>query len=93
MKCIVQVFTPQHELELEKYLKRASDIYFGLSTQDFRRLAFEYAQHHKLKMPAMWISNKSAGVDWQKAFLTRNPDLSIRKTQGSLSLKCFTLLT
>ncbi len=76
-------------MELESYLKRASDIYFGLTTQDFRRLAFEFAASAKLNMPDKWVCTRTAGVDWLKGFLTRHPSLSIRKPQV---YNCFYIL-
>ena len=87
------MFTPQQELGLKKYLECAFDIHFGLTTQEIRKLAFEYAHYHKLKIPVTWTSNKSAGVEWQKAFLSRHPDISIWKPQVIFFSKLVHLIT
>lgn len=39
-----QIFTDQEELALEDYLKRAADIYYGLTPYETRKLAYEYAK-------------------------------------------------
>ena len=39
-----QVFSEAQESELESYIKKAADIYFGLSPKDVRVLAFQFAK-------------------------------------------------
>ena len=65
------------------YLKRASDIYYGLSTTELRKLAYQFADHLKKQIPTAWKSKKIAGVDWLYSFMRRHRDLSIRQPQAT----------
>ena len=60
------MFTPIQEDQLERYLKRAYDIYFGFTLKEFRKLVHDYfAVINKLRYPVYWHStNKLAGRDW-----------------------------
>ncbi|KAK4882218.1 hypothetical protein RN001_005537 [Aquatica leii] len=56
-----QVFTNDQELELVKYIKRCSDINYGLTFTDVQKLAYEYANIlPHCKIPAEWHATKSA---------------------------------
>ena len=71
-----QVFSEAQESELKSYIKKAADIYFGLSPKDVRVLAFQCAKKFNIKMPSTW--EECAGSDWLNGFLKRHPSLSIR---------------
>ena len=73
-----QVFSEAQESELESYIKKAADIYFGLSPKDVRVLAFQCAKKFNIKMPSTWEEKECAGSDWLNGFLKRHPSLSIR---------------
>ena len=73
-----QVFSEAQESELELYIKKAADIYFGLSPKDVRVLAFQCAKKFNIKMPSTWEEKVCAGSDWLNGFLKRHPSLSIR---------------
>jgi len=47
-------------------------MYFGLSTKDVRKLAYEFALKLNLKIPTNWTKNELAGADWFSNFLIRN---------------------
>lgn len=47
-----------------------------------KQLAFQYAELLK-STPRTWVEKKSAGCDWLRSFLKRNPSLSIKKTQAT----------
>ena len=49
-----QVFSEAQESELESYIKKAADIYFGLSPKDARVLAFQCAKKFNIKMTSTW---------------------------------------
>jgi len=65
------------------YVKTASAIYFGLSPQEVRKLAFECAQKFDIKVPEVWKHNGMAGPDWLSGFWKRNTDLSIRTPEAT----------
>ena len=73
-----QVFSEAQESELESYIKKAADIYFGLSPKDVRVLAFQCAKEFNIKMPSTWEEKECAESDWLNGFLRRHPSLSIR---------------
>ena len=55
------------EEDLGNYLKRASDIYFGLSAREVRQFVFEYAEG--------WRDTEMAGTEW----FTDHKTLSVPK--------------
>ena len=73
----------EEESKLVVYLKKAADIYYGLSTFDLRKLAYEFGVCLQKIMPNSWKSNKTAGLDWLYGFMRRHPDLSIHKPQAA----------
>ncbi|XP_047137495.1 uncharacterized protein LOC124814000 [Hydra vulgaris] len=78
----MQVLTQELHLELCSYLQRASDIYFGLTPKDVRKLAYQLADANKLAMPKSWMENHCAGRDWFTSFLQKNPTLSLRASEA-----------
>lgn len=78
-----QVLSDQMEGELAKYLIHQSKVYFGLSTKEVRRLAFEFAVKNKVTVRPNWIKDKMATADWLTGFLKRNPTLSLRTPEAT----------
>jgi len=72
------VFNETIESQLEFYILRASDIYYGLSPKEIRTLAYQIGIENSLNIPQSWTKNKLAGSDWFTAILRRHPTLSIR---------------
>lgn len=56
-----QVFTTSQELELASYVKKSSDLNYGLTYRQIRLLAYDFAKHNKLKIPPSWNTNETAG--------------------------------
>ncbi|KZS20311.1 Uncharacterized protein APZ42_013038 [Daphnia magna] len=56
-----QVFNKEDEALLADYLHRSADIYFGLSPNDVRKLAYNVATKKNLKIPPSWPEKLSAG--------------------------------
>ena len=56
--------------------------FYGLTTLDLRRLAFDLAEKMQLKHPFSQ-HQRMAGCEWLRAFLKRNPQLSIRSPQAT----------
>lgn len=65
------------------YLKKAADIYYGLSPREVRKLAFQYAVAINARMPKSWLEKEMAGEDWLTAFIKRNSSLSIRTPEAT----------
>lgn len=78
-----QIFTDNEELLLKEYLLTSSNINFGLTYCQTRKLAYEYAVLLKRPCPKSWIENSKAGIDWMKLYIHRHPDLSIRKPENT----------
>jgi hypothetical protein len=64
-----QVFSDPQEKLLVKYLKRSSDIFFGLTAKDTIKLAYDFATKLQLKCPQNWTKNFTAGKDWLAGWL------------------------
>ena len=73
-----QVFSEAQESVLESSIKKAADIYFGLSPKDVRVLAFQCAKKFNIKMQSTWEEKECAGSDWLNGFQERHLSLSIR---------------
>ena len=78
-----QVLSHDQEKELSSYLKKAADIYFGLSVKEVRKLAYQFAESTNKTIPPSWKENEMAGSDWFSGFLKRNKDLSIRSPEAT----------
>jgi hypothetical protein len=66
------VLCDAEEEHLGNYLKRASDIYYGLSARDVRQFAFEYVEG--------WRDKKMAGTEW----FTDHKTLSVPKSETAI---------
>ncbi|XP_041453264.1 uncharacterized protein LOC121406317 [Lytechinus variegatus] len=77
------VFNPEEEDMLVNYVIFASQIYYGLTTKEFRKLSFQFALQNSINCPKTWHENKTAGVEWCAKFLKRHPQLSIRTPEGT----------
>lgn len=83
-----QVLSNDQEKQLDSYVKKAADIYFGLTPRRIRKLAFLYAKTLNISLPKPWIENKMAGKDWFTSFLQRHNHLSIRTPQPTSVARC-----
>ncbi|KAJ8944307.1 hypothetical protein NQ318_005134 [Aromia moschata] len=80
---IRKVFTETEEDILVQYIIRSSDIMFGLDPISVRKLAYQCAVLHEIKMPTSWTEIGQAGVEWLKLFLKRHGGLSIRQPEAT----------
>ncbi|KAF2897908.1 hypothetical protein ILUMI_08265, partial [Ignelater luminosus] len=78
-----QVFTDVEEEALASYLKKAADMYYGLTLYETRKLAYQFAIKSNKAMPDSWRTKLLAGEDWLGSFLKRHPSLSIRTPQAT----------
>lgn len=78
------IFNKKQEDTLADYLIHMTNIFDGLDTIQFRKVAFKCVE--KLKIPHNFNKEaKLAGPDWPEGFLRRNPRVSIQKPE-SLSI-------
>ncbi len=78
-----QIFTLQQEQELTAYLKTCSLLNHGLTPNETRKVAHQYAVANNVKCPQNWNVRKEASRDWFTGFLKRNKTLSIRKPEAT----------
>jgi hypothetical protein len=77
-----QVFNKEQEAVLEDFFIACADLHHGLSYNEARVFAFQFAFHNKISMPNSWAINNIAGVDWLRSFLRNHQRLSIRVTEN-----------
>lgn len=77
------MFTLEQEFLLSEYLKTAADVYFGLSSKEVRKFAYQYAKANLIKIPESWKENEMAGPDWFYYFMKRHPSLSLRTPEAT----------
>ena len=80
-----RVFTDAQQIMIVEYLLKASDIYFGLSPNECRRLAYRFAEVNRIEIPKSWYDKQQAGSYWLTCFLKRHRQLS-RRTPENTSL-------
>lgn len=78
-----QTFTVDTETALCKYLKKSSDMYFGLTAKQTRGLAYDFAQKLQMPIPDAWERSSMAGIEWMNNFFIRHPDISVRRPQAT----------
>lgn len=76
------VFPAEYEQLLMQEIVAMEQAFYGLTTLDLRRLAFDLAEKMQLKHPFSQ-HQRMAGCEWLRAFLKRNPQLSIRSPQAT----------
>lgn len=75
-------FDKFQEEEFVRHCKKMDERFFGLTINDLRRLAYEYAEANKIDN-RFDQSSKMAGRDWVECFLKRHPDLVIRQSAAT----------
>ena len=58
-------------------------IFSGLSLEQTRKLAYQYARELNLAIPSSWEENRCAGVDWLVEFRKRNQELALRSPEAT----------
>lgn len=75
-------FNKKLEEEIVLHIKNLESRFFGLSTIDVRKLAYQIAESKGLKHRFSKVTNM-AGWDWLHAFRQRNPSLSLRTPEST----------
>ena len=76
------VFTSKMEKDLGDHIKALADMYFGLSMEKCRELAYEFAKQNGVPVPKSWNDNRLAGKAWWLGF-KRRQNLSIRSPEAT----------
>ena len=78
-----KVFTVEEEEVLSDYLTQCSKMFHGLTHKQTRQVAYQMAVKNGKQFPASWTENEEAGREWMKAFMNRNPQLTLRKPEAT----------
>lgn len=70
------------EDELKDYIFKMQAMFFGLTLQDLRELAFNLADRNKIQHPFN-TEKRMAGQTWVQGFLRRHPDVSVRMPEAT----------
>lgn len=76
------VFDKNQEKELVEYLVKMEQRLFGLTAKELRSLAFQLALRNDRDNPFN-KEEEMAGEDWLKGFMTRHPEISLRKPEST----------
>ena len=77
------MFSTAEEASLTEYAKKAARLFYGLSTTQTRKLAYDYARILNKDIPSSWAENERAGEDWLSGFLKRNATISLRSPEAT----------
>lgn len=72
-------FTEAQEAEFAVHIKKLDDMFFGITINDLRQLAYEYATANRIEN-RFDTSTKMAGRDWVEGFLRRQTNLTLRQS-------------
>ncbi|XP_058805227.1 uncharacterized protein LOC131672183 [Phymastichus coffea] len=73
-----QVFSTAQENDLVTYILKCSNHYYGLSINEVRELAYQFAVKLGVDFPNSWNKDEKAGMEWYKKFRRRHPQLTLR---------------
>ena len=60
------------EEDLAQHIKMLGDMFFVLSLEKCKEVAYEFATKNKLKVPSSWEENKKAGKSWWLGIKSRH---------------------
>ncbi|XP_033231508.1 uncharacterized protein LOC117182522, partial [Belonocnema kinseyi] len=72
------VFSPSQEKVLVEYILKCVNHYYGLSINELKELAYQFAVKLKVDYPECWNENSKAGRMWYRGFMKRNNMLTLR---------------
>ncbi|KAG8175974.1 hypothetical protein JTE90_000013 [Oedothorax gibbosus] len=78
-----KVFTNDEEEKLVDYMVQASKYHYGLTINDARTLAYEYASANKKNFPLNWEQEQKAGKEWYIGFKRHSKVFSLRKPEAT----------
>lgn len=59
---VKQVFTIDQEAQLCQYIKKSSDLHYGLSYRQIKIIAFQFGKSLSCKIPENWETHQMAGL-------------------------------
>jgi len=83
----MQVFTADQEKTLKERIIRLAKFGCGLTRKDIIKAAYAFAEANNITN-IFSAAKQMAGKDWLQAFLTRHPDLTVRKPQDLSEARC-----
>ncbi|XP_063904724.1 jerky protein homolog-like [Zophobas morio] len=76
------VFSREMENQFVQHIKDMEAKLFGLTLKDLKKLIFEFASKNNIKKPFN-KEKETAGDKWIQRFLTRNPQISLRRPENT----------
>ena len=58
------IFSTKMEKDFANHIKSLSNMFYGLSTNKCRQLAFEFVIQNNITIPDNWKKKRIAGTDW-----------------------------
>lgn len=78
-----QIFSPEEEDLLAKYVIQASKLHYGLPRAELKKLAFNFAEKNNKTIPKNWFEQGAAGRNWLTLFLQRHQTIALRKPEAT----------
>lgn len=75
------IFGSENEKKIVSHIKAMQASGFPLTIDDLRRIAFQFAEQLNITHRFNKATEK-AGYDWVQLFMSRNPDVTLRKSEG-----------
>lgn len=76
------IFSEKQEKELEEHIIKCSKLFYGLTIEMVRKIAYKFAEVNNLKHNFDKTS-QMAGKDWFYGFKNRHPNISLRKPEST----------
>lgn len=77
-----KVFTTEQEKSLLDYIIKCSRMFYGLTRQEVKQLAYQMAVTNGISVSEKWHETKCAGKEWLYNFRKRHSELSLRTPEG-----------
>lgn len=77
-----KIFTTEEEESLVEYIEYCAQLFYGLTSKDCRRVAYQMAKANNKKIPQSWVDAEMAGFEWLRSFRKRHQAISLRKPEA-----------
>ncbi|EDW77184.1 uncharacterized protein Dwil_GK22069 [Drosophila willistoni] len=72
------VFSPAQEKDLVRYILKYVSHYYGLSINELKELAYQFARKLSIRYPPEWDNDCKAHRKWYRLFMQRHSELTLR---------------